>query len=297
MTPHTPVAVLTTAALATGSIAITARHTDRLAVGPPDVFPLPPEPFPFTVGAYAADSGLLRDSAAMQQKQPTAPVGFDLSCRQQGQDITLVASTDPASTLPYSITPPAITLYSGDTGPVLRFHVVADDTGANLDLTGASVQFLLRRTSGVSLAIPSVLSGCTVLPNPTQLEQQVVGSSTAQSVIVDTTAGTGLVSNGAMNVGLPGTTTYETIASVTVADGTHLYGAFTKNHNVGEPVTEVSVVSPDPVYNARAGYCTYDWPQGVPLVPATYSGQLKITFASGVVEHTAVLTITVQEGF
>jgi hypothetical protein len=297
MTQTVLVLTAATTGAAAGGLGITGHIADHLKLGPPDVFPLPNEPFPIVIGVSAADRVGFADAALVQRKSPKLPVGIDLAVRQQTTDIILVLSTDLQSTLPFSITPQQITMYTGDTGPTLRFQVVDDGTGTPLDLTGATIQFLVKRSGATTLAIPSALSACTSLPNPTQLEQAVTGSGSGQSVIVDTTAGTGLVNNGPMNVGVPSAANYETIASVGTPDGTHLFGIFAKNHLPGEPVVEVAVSSPDPVYNARGGYCLYAWPEGAPNVPATYQGQLKITFASGVIEHTAILTIVVTEGF
>lgn len=287
----------TTTGVAGGSQAITVTVHDGLKLGPPDVFPLPPEPFPITITYAAADDSFWSDTAAYQARMPTANVGLDLQALQQDGAITVPLATSLATPVPFTITPSSIQMFSGDTGPILRFLVVDGETGAPIDLTGATIQFLVKRLNSVDLAFPSSLSGCTNLPNPTKLAQKVVGSGTGQSVLVDTTTGTGLVNNGPMNVGLPSATNYESIASVGTPDSTHLFGIFVQNHDLGEPVVEANTTSPDPVFNARGGYCLYSWPQGAPTVPATYQGQLKITLASGVVEHSALLTIVVQEGF
>jgi hypothetical protein len=242
-----------------------------------------------------ADSISGYDGAIGQAKNPQAQVGIDLIAYQQSQDVLLVLSSDPASTVASSITPAVITMYATDSGPVLRLRVVDDDTLLPADLTGATCQFTVRRQNAPAAALPVALTGCTTLPNPALLTQAVVASGTAQNVVVSSNTTLGAAgSSPNIAVGVPGTSTYEIVNLFINSDGVHVYGVFTQNHNIGEPLCVPGVSSPDPIYNAHNGYVLYAWPQGAPATPGTYFGQLKVDFASGVIEHTALVQINVQ---
>jgi hypothetical protein len=228
----------------------------------------------------------------------------DLAVGLDSGQITLYVLEDP-SLVPVSLTPSTIDFYQRDSAPVLRMQIAAlnqDGTTTPIDLTGATCHFFIRRQNAVAnifsaAAGTDALALCAALPNPTQLKQAVTGSGSGQSVVVDTTTGTGLVNNGPMNVGLPTAANYETIASVGTPDGTHLFGTFAKNHLPGEPIVEVGVASPDPVYNARNGYTTYAIPINTLASPGAYLGQVQIQTAAGLVQHSSMVTINVLVGF
>jgi len=294
-TNHALTLSTTTTCVPTHARTYTKKIADKLALGPKDTFPLPPEPFPQTIGITSSDRFGVKDFSITQLRSVNLPVGIDLTARQLSSDITLVVSADANSTLPYSINPQAIQMFSGDTGPTLRFLIVDDDTGKALDLTGATIQFLVKRVNGTGLAIPSSLSACIALTNPAFIAQSVAVNASPQSILVDSSSTLG-AGPALCNVGIPGATNYESV-SLTKVDSTHMSGIFTEIHTPTEPIVTAGVTTPDPLFNAKNGYVLYSWPQGVPNVPATYQGQVKIVFASGVIEHTSVLTINVVEGF
>jgi hypothetical protein len=239
-------------------------------------------------------------------ERPNTPVmsqTVDLTATLQGgNSITVIIFKDPSSTVAASISPPIITFFQRDTAPVLRFKVIDDDTQAIVVLTGATCQFLVRRQNAIANIFDTAqgtgtLTFTTALPNPTHTAQVVTASGSNQSVTVDTTVGTGLpAGTSLMNVGVPGSANYE-VCNLGNADSTHVYGIFTFNHSIGEPITAVGVSSPDAIYNAGNGYTTYTVPAGMLSTPGTYFGQLRIQTAAGLVQHSSPVQINVLQGY
>ena len=62
------------------------------------------------------------------------------------------------------------------------------------------------------------------------------------------------------------------------------------------PYTVDGTIQASVVVNARGGYTKYAWPTGGMRTATTYTGQLRITFPDGTVEHTAPVSIIVSPG-
>jgi hypothetical protein len=229
----------------------------------------------------------IREVPQVQGLNPYAVPGLDLTATLQPQDVVVPITTNSDSSVTVSVTPAVVNLFSTDTGPTLRFQCVEDVTGLPVDLTGATVDLLIRRVGQLKNVFQAPLSACVVLPNPTTFVTGVTGNATTpQNVTVaDATGITTTPPNNVVQAGI-GTGNVE-LVTVTAVAGNQLTGLFTRSHAAGDAIALLSVAQ----YNAKNGYCTYAWPTGGLTTATTYQAQLRIQRADGTIQHSAQFTI------
>jgi hypothetical protein len=229
----------------------------------------------------------IRELPQVQGLDPYAVPGLDLVATLQSRDVVVPITTNSDSAVTVSITPAVVNLFSTDTGPTLRFQCVEDVSGLPIDLTGASVDLLIRRVGQLKNVFQAPLTACVVLPNPTTFTAGVTGNATTpQNVTVASAAGiTTTPPNNVVQAGI-GTANVE-LVTVTAVTGNQLTGLFTRSHAAGDSLALLSVAQ----YNAKNGYCTYTWPTGGLTTATTYQAQLRIQRADGTIQHSAQFTI------